>query len=714
MKKIKRRKEKKSNEKKRKTELAILKTRKGGLGKNAEGEDPQRHEGFRVEEERRGEKKTSHLSQESGCFAAVLQSKIGILEGEVADRPLALADRPLALAGRRIEVAYRPIEVAGRPPAAKLSKTFLFWSRCNLEVHAPAWGPRYSSDSICVTKILTRCQRPRVRHHQSCLGSGTWVRPGKGMPCEASPHTTGHGQRPPAGVLLPSAMYIAGRHCLLPVCWPFVSVMLAMWELKAKGDQIVVRKSRLLIGSTGILQPKWHHPMVTGSPRHSEGGFLSTLGCHQNLDHAKTSLKSFKKSTKRSHSSEDNADPIWTRCGSFLVPTLIAMISSTRVTTDSKEKEKDDSNKIVVSGLSIPGIPDSESEEAEFDSDSTDFVESDSGSLPDSNYWTNSPPPAAKRGRVKENFKAGNPLLLEVEPGFKETTKWELLPPTACPSISQLPYLFQMPRRHELYSSSDKSTENSGSKLTFPFSTKADLLPSTIVAAMGSGLRWDRICRNAHMLLNIDCDPGCRNSRWSSQRYRTVQTEATCGMATVSPNEQKGISSRDVRGRLQFLATLLGSLENLTRTHGIFSTIASDQADIPQALWTRGCRLNRSEDLVNGQPVFYSLPPVIRWRSRRHSVSEQRLPEQWSTPSVNNQAEASVFTTETDIPVSQSEQQNMAGMEDMMRQLQESMRAMQQDAVRLNEFANQQAEIMAQQAELITRLQQQTGAYASH
>ena len=44
---------------------------------------------------------------------------------------------------------------------------------------------------------------------------------GQGMPCEASPHTTGHGQRPPAGVLLPSAIYIAGRHFLLPVGTPF-------------------------------------------------------------------------------------------------------------------------------------------------------------------------------------------------------------------------------------------------------------------------------------------------------------------------------------------------------------------------------------------------------------------------------------------------------------------------------------------------------------
>ncbi|KAL7206064.1 hypothetical protein ACSBR2_018891 [Camellia fascicularis] len=56
----------------------------------------------------------------------------------------------------------------------------------------------------------------------------------------------------------------------------------------------------------------------------------------------------------------------------------------------------------------------------------------------------------------------------------------------------------------------------------------------------------------------------------------------------------------------------------------------------------------------------------------------------------------------------------MASMEEMMRQLQESMKIMQQDAARQAEVAKQQAEVMAQQAELIARLQQQTGASASH
>ncbi|KAF5934346.1 hypothetical protein HYC85_030517 [Camellia sinensis] len=132
---------------------------------------------------------------------------------------------------------------------------------------------------------------------------------------------------------------------------------------------------------------------------------------------------------------------------------------------------------------------------------------------------------------------------------------------------------------------------------------------------------------------------------------------------------------------------------------GSFSTIASDQVDIPQALWTRGCRLNRSEDLVDGQPVFHSLPPVIRRRPRKRSVSEQRLLEQWITPSVDSQIEIPIVAIEIDLPIVQTNQGNMAaptGVEEMMRQMQETMRAMQQDAVRRDE------------------LQQHAGASASH
>ncbi|KAF5932695.1 hypothetical protein HYC85_028866 [Camellia sinensis] len=47
----------------------------------------------------------------------------------------------------------------------------------------------------------------------------TWTSPLEhlGMPCEASLHITGHGLRPPASDFMPSAMYIAGRHSLLPL-----------------------------------------------------------------------------------------------------------------------------------------------------------------------------------------------------------------------------------------------------------------------------------------------------------------------------------------------------------------------------------------------------------------------------------------------------------------------------------------------------------------
>ncbi|KAF5933094.1 hypothetical protein HYC85_029265 [Camellia sinensis] len=110
------------------------------------------------------------------------------------------------------------------------------------------------------------------------------------------------------------------------------------------------------------------------------------------------------------------------------------------------------------------------------------------------------------------------------------------------------------------------------------------------------------------------------------------------------------------------------------------STIASNPAGIPQALWTRGRRLHRSEDLIDGQPVFHSLPPVTRRKQKKRSVSEQRSPEQWFPPSVDSRIEIPI---ETDLPVVQTNQNSMTaptGVEEMMRQMQETMRAMQQDA----------------------------------
>ncbi|KAF5931793.1 hypothetical protein HYC85_027964 [Camellia sinensis] len=142
--------------------------------------------------------------------------------------------------------------------------------------------------------------------------------------------------------------------------------------------------------------------------------------------------------------------------------------------------------------------------------------------------------------------------------------------------------------------------------------------------------------------------------------------------------------------------------------HGSSSTIASNPADTPQALWTRGRRLNRSEDLIDGQPVFHSLPHVVKRRQRKRSVSEQRSPEQWFPPSADSRIEIPIVAIEIDLPVVQIDQNSMAtptGVDEMIHQMQETMRAMQQDATRRDEFAKQQAEIMAQQAELITRLQ---------
>ncbi|KAF5932738.1 hypothetical protein HYC85_028909 [Camellia sinensis] len=144
------------------------------------------------------------------------------------------------------------------------------------------------------------------------------------------------------------------------------------------------------------------------------------------------------------------------------------------------------------------------------------------------------------------------------------------------------------------------------------------------------------------------------------------------------------------------------------------SAIASNPAGIPQAPWTRGRRLHRSEDLIDGQPVFHSLPPVAKRKPKRRSVSEQRLSEQWVISSEDYRTEVSITAAEIDTPVRQMEQQNTSGMEALMRQMQESMRQMHDDAARQTEFSKQQAAVMAQQSELITRLQQQNTASASH
>ncbi|XP_028065734.1 glucose-6-phosphate 1-dehydrogenase 6, cytoplasmic-like [Camellia sinensis] len=92
----------------------------------------------------------------------------------------------------------------------------------------------------------------------------------------------------------------------------------------------------------------------------------------------------------------------------------------------------------------------------------------------------------------------------------------------------------------------------------------------------------------------------------------------------------------------------------------------------------------------------------VKRRSRRRNVSVQRLSDQWF---LNSQAEVSVPTTELDIPIVQSNPDNMAGLEETMHQLQESMKTMQQDVARQAEVSARQAEVVTQQADLIARLQ---------
>ena len=94
---------------------------------------------------------------------------------------------------------------------------------------------------------------------------------GQGMPCEASPHITGHGQRPPAGVLMPSAMYIAGRHSLLLVGTQF-------WQ-NGNLDKMAILSSRLLFicFCRYFITAVWHFvPLHT---RVCRDGFLVSLPC---------------------------------------------------------------------------------------------------------------------------------------------------------------------------------------------------------------------------------------------------------------------------------------------------------------------------------------------------------------------------------------------------------------------------------------------------
>ncbi|KAF5932741.1 hypothetical protein HYC85_028912 [Camellia sinensis] len=69
-----------------------------------------------------------------------------------------LADNRVIVAPEKLNVTTNPLPPHnyGRAPRAS----------CFSTVRTHCHGP----------ETLTRCLRPRVRHHQSCLGSGTWVR----------------------------------------------------------------------------------------------------------------------------------------------------------------------------------------------------------------------------------------------------------------------------------------------------------------------------------------------------------------------------------------------------------------------------------------------------------------------------------------------------------------------------------------------------------
>ena len=110
---------------------------------------------------------------------------------------------------------------------------------------------------------------------------------------------------------------------------------------------------------------------------------------------------------------------------------------------------------------------------------------------------------------------------------------------------------------------------------------------------------------------------------------------------------------------------------------GSLGTIASEGSEIPQIHWTWLIDFVGSEMQFKGNQCSFA-----RGRVKgpvRHRAPVQQLPDQrpLSTPPVNSQAEAAVFITEIDMPVSRPEQQNIARMEEMMRQLQESMKLMQ-------------------------------------
>ena len=77
--------------------------------------------------------------------------------------------------------------------------------------------------------------------------------------------------------------------------------------------------------------------------------------------------------------------------------------------------------------------------------------------------------------------------------------------------------------------------------------------------------------------------------------------------------------------------------------------------------------------------MYHSLLPVTKWRVVRSRASvQQSVQRALSTPPEYSRDQGSVSPTEREhIPIIQSEQNNMASLEEMVRQLQESMKVMQ-------------------------------------
>ncbi|KAF5933287.1 hypothetical protein HYC85_029458 [Camellia sinensis] len=109
------------------------------------------------------------------------------------------------------------------------------------------------------------------------------------MPCEASPHITGHGLRPPASDFMPSAMYIAGRHSLLPVATLYLAKQSMFGTSFQKSvsqndlpdlDSLVQIKNRDTNRVRTVVRPHASAPTVSGD---SAGDLESLTRTHDIL-----------------------------------------------------------------------------------------------------------------------------------------------------------------------------------------------------------------------------------------------------------------------------------------------------------------------------------------------------------------------------------------------------------------------------------------------